>query len=282
MGLKKETAQLKKHIKSLNIEEFIKVYENLEDPYELEDCLVTEILKHYPEILCCELEITNKNKKLNLEVFNEKKEKIITKMNLFFDVLIENGFIFNDDILSKRYDEPIKFFKLYDSIGLNHKNIFGNTILHMQVRGLHENGVELLLEKAADPNIINSENKNCFDILFLDQFIAYKNEISFNKKLKIAKMLIKKGVDKDRLVEGKNIFERTLYNSFIENNGRDKWDLENLKIIKIIMSLSDEKINKYIEELILFISNNKSFYDNEELFKVDLNKINLIRKELIN
>jgi ankyrin repeat protein len=278
MDLKVKTEELKQHIKNLDIDKFFELYEEIDDPYELPECMVTEIFKHYPEILCGELEVTTND--FDMEGFKKTKNEIIVKMNLFFNGLIEHGFMFNDNILSKRYDEPIHFFKLYEAIGIDQPNSYGNTILHMQIRGLHIEGVKFLLEHDADPNVFNTENKNCFEILFLDNFIAYQNDKSYDKKLEIAKLLIEHNVDFNRVINEKDIFDRTIYNTFVENNGRKNWDIDNLKILKFLLNLNNNRINSAIDNLIVFITENKSIYANEMLFKLDLLNINKLRNEL--
>ncbi len=280
MDLAIATQELKKHIKNLNIEEFFEIYDELDDPYDMPECLITELFKHYPEILCGELEITTEEN-FDLTAFKKSKNQIILKLNLFFEGLIERGFFFDDNILSKRYDEPIHFYKLYEAIGLDQQNSYGNTILHMQVRGLHLEGVKFLLEKEADANVFNSLNQNCFEILFLDSFIAYKNKNSYHKKLEIAKLLIDNGVEYNRVIDEKDIFERAVYHTFIENNGKREWNIDNLKILKELFDFNINKINSYVDKLIVFITENKSIYANDTLFQFDLLNINKLRSSLL-
>jgi len=243
MDLLQQTEKLKEYIKDLDVSRFEELYTEIDDPYDLPECMVTEIFKHYPEILCNELEITTTE--FDLTEFYKNKDAIINKMNSFFDILIDNGFMFDDNILSKRFDEVIHFHRLYDSIGLDQPNSFGNTLLHMQVRGLHTEGVKFLIEKGATLNIYNAENKNPFEILFLDQFIAYKNHKSLEKKFDIAKILIESNVDFDRFINEKGIFERTLYATFAESSGCEYWNIDNLKLLKHFLLLEAESINIY-------------------------------------
>lgn len=273
---------LKFHVKNLDQEKFFEVYDTIEDPFEMPDCMITELFKHYPEILCQESNTTSEDSNQNLDIFKEEKQKIVENLNIFFEGLIERGFFFDDNILSKRYDEPIQFFQLYNAIGIDQQNSYGNTILHMQVRGLHLEGVKFLLENDADPNVYNSLNQNCFEILFLDNFVAYSHEKAFDKKLKIAKLLIEHNVEFNRVIDGKDIFERAMYFSFIENNGQNNWNIDNLKILKSILEYNEENINTYIDKLIIFITENKSMYANETLFNLDLANINRMRRYLNN
>lgn len=273
---------LKFHVKNLDQEKFFEVYDTIEDPFEMPDCMITELFKHYPEILCQESNTTSEDSNQNLDIFKEEKQKIVKNLNIFFEGLIERGFFFDDNILSKRYDEPIQFFQLYNAIGIDQQNSYGNTILHMQVRGLHLEGVKFLLENDADPNVYNSLNQNCFEILFLDNFVAYSHEKAFNKKLQIAKLLIEHNVEFNRVIDGKDIFERAMYFSFIENNGQNNWNIDNLKILKSILEYNEENINTYIDKLIVFITENKSMYANETLFNLDLANINRMRRYLNN
>lgn len=282
MDLTVITQDLKKHIKDLNEHKFFELYDEVDDPFEMPECLITELFKHYPEILCHDSNITSKDSTQNLDLFKQEKENIISKLNVFFEGLIERGFFFDDNILSKRYDEPMNFFKLYDAIGLDQQNSFGNTVLHMQVRGLHYEGVEFLLKHHADPNIYNTMNQNCFEILFLDSFIAYSHENAFDKKYKIAKLLIDNNVEYNRNIDGKDMFERAMYFTFIENNGQNTWNVENLRILKNILEYKEDEINVYIDKLIVFITENKNMYENETLFKLDLANINRMRRFLNN
>jgi hypothetical protein len=279
MDLAIATVEMKKHIKSLEFEDFFNIYDELEDPYDMPECMVTELFNHYPEILCGELEITAEE--CDLEAFKESKNKIINQLNLFFEGLIERGFFFDDNILSKRYDEPIHFYQLYEAIGLDQQNSFGNTILHMQIRGLHIEGIKFLLEKDSDPNVLNCLDQNCFEILFLDNFVAYQNDKSYDKKVEIAKLLMKYNVDFNRTIEDKDIFERTVYHAFIENNGKKNWNIDNLIILKDLLDFNINKINSYIDKLIVFITENKSAYANDTLFQLDLLNINKLRSKLI-
>ena len=243
---------------------------------------VTELFKHYPEILCQESNITSEESNQDLDIFQEEKQKIVKNLNIFFEGLIERGFFFDDNILSKRYDEPMQFFQLYDAIGIDQQNSFGNTILHMQVRGLHVEGVRFLLENDADPNVYNSLNQNCFEILFLDNFVAYSHEKAFDKKVQIAKLLMEYNVEFNRVIDGKDMFERAMFFTFIENNGQNNWNIDNLKILKSILEYNEDKINVYIDKLIVFITENKSMYANETLFSLDLANINRMRRFLNN
>ena len=276
------TQDLKQYIKDLNENKFFELYDEIDDPFEMPECLITELFKHYPEILCHDSNTTAEHSNQDLDSFQDEKENIITKLNVFFEGLIERGFFFDDNILSKRYDEPMHFFQLYDAIGLDQQNSFGNTVLHMQVRGLHYEGVKFLLENHADPNVYNTLNQNCFEILFLDSFIAYSHENAFEKKIKIAKLLIDNGVEYNRNIDGKNIFERAMYFTFIENNGQNTWNIENLRILKNILEYTENDINVYIDKLIVFITENKNMYENETLFKLDLANINRMRRFLNN
>lgn len=273
---------LKMHIKNLDQEKFFEVYDTIDDPFEMEDCMITELFKHYPEILCQESNITSEESNQDLDIFQEEKQKIVKNLNIFFEGLIERGFFFDDNILSKRYDEPMQFFQLYDAIGIDQQNSFGNTILHMQVRGLHVEGVRFLLENNADPNVYNSLNQNCFEILFLDNFVAYSHEKAFDKKVQIAKLLMEYNVEFNRVIDGKDMFERAMYFTFIENNGQNNWNIDNLKILKSILEYNEDKINIYIDKLIVFITENKSMYANETLFNLDLANINRMRRYLNN
>ncbi len=273
---------LKIHIKNLDQEKFFEVYDTIDDPFEMEDCMITELFKHYPEILCQESNITSEESNQDLDIFQEEKQKIVKNLNIFFEGLIERGFFFDDNILSKRYDEPIQFFQLYDAIGIDQQNSFGNTILHMQVRGLHVEGVRFLLENDADPNVYNSLNQNCFEILFLDNFVAYSHEKAFDKKVQIAKLLMEYNVEFNRVIDGKDMFERAMFFTFIENNGQNNWNIDNLKILKSILEYNEDKINVYIDKLIVFITENKSMYANETLFSLDLANINRMRRFLNN
>lgn len=273
---------LKIHIKNLDQEKFFEVYDTIDDPFEMEDCMITELFKHYPEILCQESNITSEESNQDLDIFQEEKQKIVKNLNIFFEGLIERGFFFDDNILSKRYDEPMQFFQLYDAIGIDQQNSFGNTILHMQVRGLHVEGVRFLLENNADPNVYNSLNQNCFEILFLDNFVAYSHEKAFDKKVQIAKLLMEYNVEFNRVIDGKDMFERAMYFTFIENNGQNNWNIDNLKILKSILEYNEDKINIYIDKLIVFITENKSMYANETLFNLDLANINRMRRYLNN
>jgi ankyrin repeat protein len=274
------TAELKTYIKELDQDKFFELYDTVDDPFEMPECLITELFKHYPEILCHASNTTSKDSVQDLDIFQEEKQNIVDKLNVFFKGLIERGFFFDDNILSKRYDEPIQFFKLYDAIGIDQQNSFGNTILHMQVRGLHYEGVKFLLEQDADPNIFNSLNQNCFEILFLDSFIAYSHEEAYDKKMKIAKLLIDNDAEYNRVLDGKDMFERAMYFTFIENNGQNNWNIDNLIILKNILNYNDEHINIYIDKLIVFITENKSMYANSTLFNLDLANINRMRKYL--
>lgn len=273
---------LKIHIKNLDQEKFFEVYDTIDDPFEMEDCMITELFKHYPEILCQESNITSEESNQDLDIFQEEKQKIVKNLNIFFEGLIERGFFFDDNILSKRYDEPMQFFQLYDAIGIDQQNSFGNTILHMQVRGLHVEGVRFLLENDADPNVYNSLNQNCFEILFLDNFVAYSHEKAFDKKVQIAKLLMEYNVEFNRVIDGKDMFERAMFFTFIENNGQNNWNIDNLKILKSILEYNEDKINIYIDKLIVFITENKSMYANETLFSLDLANINRMRRFLNN
>lgn len=273
---------LKIHIKNLDQEKFFEVYDTIDDPFEMEDCMITELFKHYPEILCQESNITSEESNQDLDIFQEEKQKIVKNLNIFFEGLIERGFFFDDNILSKRYDEPMQFFQLYDAIGIDQQNSFGNTILHMQVRGLHVEGVRFLLENDADPNVYNSLNQNCFEILFLDNFVAYSHEKAFDKKVQIAKLLMEYNVEFNRVIDGKDMFERAMFFTFIENNGQNNWNIDNLKILKSILEYNEDKINVYIDKLIVFITENKSMYANETLFSLDLANINRMRRFLNN
>lgn len=273
---------LKIHIKNLDQEKFFEVYDTIDDPFEMEDCMITELFKHYPEILCQESNITSEESNQDLDIFQEEKQKIVKNLNIFFEGLIERGFFFDDNILSKRYDEPMQFFQLYDAIGIDQQNSFGNTILHMQVRGLHVEGVRFLLENDADPNVYNSLNQNCFEILFLDNFVAYSHEKAFDKKVQIAKLLMEYNVEFNRFIDGKDMFERAMFFTFIENNGQNNWNIDNLKILKSILEYNEDKINVYIDKLIVFITENKSMYANETLFSLDLANINRMRRFLNN
>lgn len=271
---------LKIHVKNLDQEKFFEVYDTIDDPFEMEDCMITELFKHYPEILCQESNITSDESNHDLDIFEEEKQKIVEKLNVFFEGLIERGFFFDDNILSKRYDEPMQFFQLYEAIGIDQQNSYGNTILHMQVRGLHLEGVKFLLEHDADPNVYNSLNQNCFEILFLDNFVAYSHEKAFDKKIKIAKLLMEHNVEFNRVIDGKDMFERAMYFTFIENNGQNNWNIDNLKILKSILNYNEDKINVYIDKLIVFITENRSMYANDTLFNLDLANINRMRRYL--
>ncbi len=267
--LKKVNMELKKYIKELDFDNFVELYSSVDDPYEL-DCMVTELFKHYPEVLCSETFKTSEH--VDMELFNETKKNIIDQLNVFFEFLIENGFTFNNNILAKRFDEPIHFFQLFDAIGLEQQTDAGNTILHMQVRGLHYEGVEFLLKNKANPNICNQFNQNCFEILFIDNFISYYTQNAFDRKRKIAELLMKYNVDINRIVDGKNLFDRALYHCFVHNNGKSKWeknDIMNLIIIKELIGLNDQEINKSLAKFLEFLEQNKHIYPNEALYTLD-------------
>ena len=102
MDLTVATEELKKHIKNLNIEEFFEIYDELDDPYDMPECLITELFKHYPEILCSVDEIVA-DEDFDLESFKKSKDNIIEQLNLFFEGLIERGFFFDLSVLNFRY-----------------------------------------------------------------------------------------------------------------------------------------------------------------------------------
>lgn len=267
--LKKANIELKKYIKDLDYDNFVDFYESVDDPFEL-DCMATELFKHYPEVLCSETLKTSTD--FDMELFNKTKKEIIDKLNMFFEFLIENGFTFNCNILCKRFDEPIHFFQLFDAIGLEQQTDVGNTILHMQVRGLHYEGVEFLLKNGANPNICNQLNQNCFDLLFIDNFISYYTANAFERKKNIGELLIKHGAETNRIIGDKNLFDRALYHCFVNNNGKSKWeknDIMNLIIIKDLIGLNEQEINKSLAKFLEFLEKNKHIYPNEGLYMLD-------------
>lgn len=267
--LKKVNIEIKKYIKDLDYDNFVDLYTSVDDPYEL-DCVVTELFKHYPEVLCSETFKTNDT--FDLELFNKTKKQIVDTLNKFFEFLIENGFTFNNNILAKRFDEPIQFFQLFDAIGLEQQTDAGNTILHMQVRGLHYEGVEFLLKNRANPNICNQFNQNCFEILFIDNFISYYTPNAFERKRKIGELLIQYGAETNRIVGDKNLFDRALYHCFVHNNGKSNWtknDIMNLIIIKDLMKINEQQINQSLAKFLEFLEQNRHIYPNEALYMLD-------------
>ncbi len=279
--LKQANIELKKHIKNLDYDNFVEIFSSVDDPFEL-DCMITELFKHYPEVLCSETLKTSSD--FDMDLFNKTKTEIINKMNTFFEFLIENGFTFNSNILCKRFDEPIHFFQIFEAIGLEQQTDVGNTILHMQVRGLHYEGVEFLLENGANPNICNQLNQNCFELLFLDNFISYYTSNAFERKKKIGELLISYGAEYNRIIGDKNLFDRALYHCFVHNNGKKKWertDVMNLIIIKELLDISESDINKSLSKFLEFLSENKHIYHNEALYLLD-RRIIIDLKNIIN
>jgi len=229
--------KLIKSCENLDFINFIKNFNEYEKKYgTLNFCLLTPILKNYSE--------DNRNN----NIFEIKK---------FISVIIDDMFVFDDEILKKRGNEVIDFFEIYNKIGLNYSNdINGNNILHSQVKGLNYDGIKFLLEKGASPFILNNKSETPIETLF---FYNYKNinlsekEI-INKKEKIAFLLLnsmKKNINLN--------FEKKLLINTIENKiNQNENYINDIFIIKNIFKINNFEL-KFMTKNIFKISENNNF-----------------------
>jgi hypothetical protein len=243
-----EENRLLELVKNLDIENFkIEYNKHLDEFDSPEFCLITELYKHYPEINS-KKELTDKIIKIR-----KKNEKIIQN---FIDVIIQDSFCFENEVIKRKHDEIIKFNSLYESIGFEYTDfIDGNNIIHMQSAGLHFDGVLHMVNKNVDFNIYNGKGNNPLEVLFLESHTAFNDTDSSNIKKNIA-ILLKPLVVENNFREPNNL----LYKAIDFQIKQDKINLDDLYLIINLYNINPMivrlNISKYKKILLL----NKSIF----------------------
>ena len=94
---------LKIHIKNLDQEKFFEVYDTIDDPFEMEDCMITELFKHYPEILCQESNITSEESNQDLDIFQEEKQKIVKRESFCVGIFLSTPKTKNNNHINYKF-----------------------------------------------------------------------------------------------------------------------------------------------------------------------------------
>lgn len=245
-------------IKKLDFDNFkIEYNKHLDEFDSPEFCLISELYKHYPEI-DSKNELTDKIMKIR-----EKNEKTIQN---FIEVIIQDSFCFENEIIKRKHDEIIKFNSLYESIGFEYTDfIDGNNIAHMQSAGLHFNGILHMVNKNVDFNIYNGKGNNPLEVLFLESHIAFNDADSSNVKRDIA-ILLKPLVVESNFREPNNLFYKTIDFQIKQ----DKLNLDDLTLIISLYNINPMIIRLNISKYKNTLSLNKSAFT--------LNSISNIKK----
>ena len=177
-----------------------------------------------------------------LENYKSNDDEIIFKIKTFISVIINDVFVFEDDILKKQGNEVIDLFEIYQKIGLDYSNdINGNNILHSQVKGLNYEGVKFLIDNGASPFVINNLLETPLETLFTHNYNHLNistEEINYIKE-KIAYILIdkmKKNIDLN--------FEKSLiFNTVKHKIYNNECFFNDISIIKKLFNINFLKLN---------------------------------------
>lgn len=199
--------KLETYIKKLNVDGFKKEYEEITENEDIDICILSKILMHYPEV--------NSISELTDEIIETRKNNVVYISDMINHILLD-AFCFDNSIIRKKHDEIIKFENLYDIIGWSYIDpLDGNTLSHHQVAGLHVDGINLITYKERKLNYMGLDIKNKngntpLEVMFLEEHIAFEEKNSIKQKSIILDMLLEfhEGYN---FKSNDNIFFRTLF-----------------------------------------------------------------------